>query len=307
MSTGKGKQVANKPDWKQQLAMLDQEMGWDDDSGSEWAESGPSDKQQVNNTPNPPLSDHDNNGLANLPQSTQNDETFHHETENNFDYAANYNAAQLLDSKDTCYDASEYLLDDDPTLSPEMQQSIWEAAVMESNRPVENHHQLEHNAREPCEATSSGATHDEEGHTHYYYPEQHTSQCVELNNETSAYFYYHYGHDTGYESRCWCHVWLYNATEERNKATRAFYSSNGTVLQQENCVLLPYPQEALPGTEKVDKPMLVVTTPEGETLFPHDLQEYPEPAAAKDRPVTGGLAARGGYVVPYEEEDSPDF
>ncbi|KAL1850650.1 hypothetical protein Daus18300_012861 [Diaporthe australafricana] len=284
MSPGKGKAVATTPDWKDKLAMLDQEMGWDDESGSDWAESGPSKTHQ----------------------STQNEDPSGN-TINDFDYAADYNAAESLDGNDTHYDVPAYLLDDDPTTTLEMQQSLWDTAVMGANKSGENDNQPEHDAGGPSEDTSSdGSAYEEDDHVPFY-AEQHTNQCVELNCQEASYCYYHYGEEYHYQARCWCHAYLADPTAERNKQQRAYYETNGTVLLQDPCALLPYPQEPLPGTENVVKPIILVTTPEGENLFPHDLQEYPDPAVVRERPVSGGLPAQGGYLVPYEDEDSPDF
>lgn len=50
MSKGKGKQVATKPDWKEQLATLDKAMGWDEEDGmdwADWADSGEAENQEV--------------------------------------------------------------------------------------------------------------------------------------------------------------------------------------------------------------------------------------------------------------------
>ncbi|KAI3391132.1 hypothetical protein diail_7917 [Diaporthe ilicicola] len=310
MSNGKGKEIATKPDWKQQLAILDQELGWDDDICSDWAESGDLEKHQKNNTPKPPPSDYNNNGLHDQPKAPQNDQMVYHNTEHDdaagaimkdYDYAASCDAAQCIDSdiNGTYRNTSDYLLEEDDITSLEMQKSIWEAAVMEAKGADKN--QPQHDASEPCEDTITSGTDDEQGHMEYY-PEEHTSQCAETNSQWKIYYSLCHGEDYRYEHNCWCAAWLHDATEERNKYMRAYYQYRGEGLMKDRCVLLPHPQEELPGTEEVDKPMLMVTTPEGETLWPHDLEEYPEPKASKGWP-----AAKGNYVVPYEDEDGADI
>ncbi|KAK2611571.1 hypothetical protein N8I77_004904 [Diaporthe amygdali] len=320
MLTGKGKQVAAKPDWKEQLAMPDQDVGWDAPSGLDWAESGNPEKQEVF-TPSPHPSRRDHNGLTDDPQSKEND---HHvsfaksENENASttimtdyayaaycsDFAACYNdyavygdTSQYLDS-DKYFDAWGCILEDDPITSLEVQQSIWEAAVGESRGAEKGQHHH----------TSTRST-DDGRQTHFCsQAKQAQEQCVQPKSQLVAYLYHRFGEDIRYENRCCCHEWLYDCVEEDRKATRTEYSLTGGGLPKDDCVLLPYPQEEMPGTEHADKPVLMVTTPEGEALFPHDMGDYPEPTISSERPIGGEMAAQvRDYVTPYEDEDGADI
>jgi hypothetical protein len=126
-----------------------------------------------------------------------------------------------------------------------------------------------------------------------------------------------------YENRCSCCELLHDRSGEGNERQRAHIARTGdTPLSQDSCFLCPfgrqrddeYPQAA-------GMPVLMVTTPEGETFYPHDMTTYsdpPAPAAAAvvaTPPGSSGIGrvlpplrpqAREGFV-PYEEEDTPDI
>lgn len=320
MSKGKGKEKATEPDWKEKIAMLDQQFGWDDETGSDCADSCDAAKQEVCTPNRPPQSEHDNKDYTEASQSTDN---------------GRENAFQI--PSDT--------LEDGEIMSPEMQQRIWDAAVEESrsssrehgNRPCEDPsshaifdddkkqvdvaQQQQMEDGEGFETTqeendkSDGRSNDEGWETaQEEHDEVDDEQEIQPKSALAAYIYHRFGKaEIRYENRCLCHEYLRNHEEEQRKRHREYFAQGGeTCLIKDPCVLLPYKQIDLPGTENVDKPVLMVTTPEGETLYPHDLAKYPEPPAAS-RDDTGNeivrpLAIRrqSEYLVSYEEEDTPD-
>ncbi|POS72827.1 hypothetical protein DHEL01_v208785 [Diaporthe helianthi] len=88
---------------------------------------------------------------------------------------------------------------------------------------------------------------------------------------------------------------LYDWDEEERKRDRAYFAEHEeSCLDKDTCVLLPYRQADLPGTENVFKPVLMVTTPDGEELYPHDLEEYPEPQVT---------ANQSKHLDPDEEDE----
>lgn len=119
------------------------------------------------------------------------------------------------------------------------------------------------------------------------------------------YLYHRFGPRLRWEDRCECCEFLIDPREERRRLDRVYYARKGTPMAKCPCVLLSHRQADLPGTENVDKPVLMVTTPEGDQVYPHDLKEYPDvPADSRGgRP----LVSQREYAVPYEEEDTPDF
>lgn len=246
MSKGKGKEVAIKPDWKDQLAMLDQEVGWDEQAGSDWADSCEAESQEVFTPNRPTPCKHGNKNNANSVQLSEQDQ-----------------------KNDEPFDS----IQDDEIMSADMQRTIWEAAVRE-------------NGAVACAEHNTDALYDD-------------------NDQEGIYSYIRY------EPRYPCHELLCDLAEEGKKRKREYFAQAGeTGLIKDPCILLPYQQGDIPGTEDVDKPVLTVTTPEGETLYPHDMEEYPEPPAASwHGPKIGWGRAphEGGCVVAYEDEDTPDF
>ncbi|KAH8788164.1 hypothetical protein F5883DRAFT_513919 [Diaporthe sp. PMI_573] len=283
MSKGKGKEKATEPDWKEQVAMLDRQFGWDDEADSDWANSCDAEQQK--------LTDNGNENAFQIPSCT---------------------------------------LEYDNIISPEMQRRIWDAAVEESKSSKRAHdsgpcegastHAIFDDSQEQDGAAQQQQMEDDEGWETAQ--EEHDEvddeqEVIEPKSELAAYIYHRFG--TGeirYENRCECCDYLVDHAEERNKRKRKrFARAGGTSLIKDPCALLPYKQDDLPGTEDVDKPVLMVTTPEGETLYPHDLEEYPEPLAASriesqiemEQPMTIRLRRQSEYLVPYEEEDGPDI
>lgn len=91
----------------------------------------------------------------------------------------------------------------------------------------------------------------------------------ELRPGLMVYLEHRFGPHFDYEDRCFCHEWLVDQREQRIRTERMYYAHAGTVLLKEGCVLRPFPEDDLPGTEEVDKPMVTVTTPDGEIFWPH--------------------------------------
>ncbi|KAG8157177.1 hypothetical protein KVR01_012885 [Diaporthe batatas] len=142
--------------------------------------------------------------------------------------------------------------------------------------------------------------------------EDHDDESDEDDNQPKSslltYLYHRFGPSLRWENRCTCCEFLVDRREARRKVEREYFAqAGGSCLIKDPCVLLPYRMADLPGTENVDKPVLTVTTPEGEELYPHDLEEYPEPP--EDSRAGGPLASPNSrrYAVPYEEEDGPDL
>ncbi|KAI7785654.1 hypothetical protein LA080_006674 [Diaporthe eres] len=298
MSKGKGKEVASKPDWKDQLDMLDQELGWDEEAGWDWADSFEADSQEVF-APNRPLqSEHDNKNIANILQFTEHNHGAYSPAKQDINHA-HYGPFNSIE--------------DDEVMSADMQKSLWEAAVEEARSAA-------------CVDASTDALYndddDEETYTTpkqqedlYEGQEEQEEESIQPMSKLEAYIYHRFGPDVIFENRCSCHERLCDAREEQNKSTREYFAqAGGSDLIKDPCVLLPYPQDDVPGTEYVDKPVLMVTTPESETLYPHDMEEYPEPPPASwhgPRIGWGGASPQGGhvvpYVVPYEDEDGADI
>lgn len=335
MSKGKGKEIATKLDWKEQLAKLDQEFGWDEQAGTDWADDCEPEKQEVHTPTRPPPSQHNNKNVANPLQSTKQDCVDDSMAEPEFDprmamtddeYAACYNAQVQFDnnSNGAHHGPSDHFEEDDIT-SAEMQRRIWDAAVQESLRSGQNNvpyegpstYATEYNdyQEQAYSAHQQQEDYDEENDNYYGNgaEEGHQEERIQPKSRLTAYLYHRFGPDIRYENRCPCHEHLCDAEEERKKYEREYYAHQGrTTLMRDRCILLPHPQAALPGNEHVDKPVLTITTAEGEMLYPHDMEEYPEMVAAAEwhGPGVGwGGAAppEEGDVVPYEDEDGADI
>ncbi|KKY34425.1 hypothetical protein UCDDA912_g05601 [Diaporthe ampelina] len=237
-----------------------------------------------------------------------------------YDFAACYEAQVQFDnnSSGAHHDPSEYV-EDDGIMSEAMQRSIWDAAVEESVSlghnyvPYEGPSTYAKNYNDyQAQACDAQSQQQEEQDYQYEDEESQQEEQIQPKSKLMAYVYHRFGPHIRYEDRCSCHEHLYDAEEEQKKYEREYYAQAGqTHLMKDRCVLLPHPQAALPGTEHVDKPALTVTTPEGETWFPHDVEEYPDPPPASwHGPGIGWGGApppRGLYLVPYEDEDGADI
>ncbi|KAK7704135.1 hypothetical protein SLS64_008693 [Diaporthe eres] len=295
MSKGKGKEVATKPDWKDQLAMLDQELGWDEEAGSDWADSCEAENQEVFTLNRPLQSEHDNKNNANILQFTEHNH-------------GAYSHAKK-DSIHTHYEPFDSI-EDDEVMSADMQKILWDAAVEEARSAA-------------CVDTSTDALYDDDHEEIYTTPkqqqqegsyeeqEEQEEECIQPMSKLEAYIYHRFGPNVIYENRCSCHEHLCDAREEQNKSTREYFAqAGGSNLIKDPCILLPYPQDDIFGTEHAEKPVLMVTTPEGDTLYPHDMEEYPEPPPASwhgPKIGWGGAFPQGQHVVPYEDEDGADI
>lgn len=184
-----------------------------------------------------------------------------------------------------------------------MQKILWDAAVEEARSAAY--------VDTSTDALYDDDDDDEEFHTTREQQEEQEEECIQPMSKLEAYIYHRFGPDVIYGNRCSCHERLYDAKEEKNKSMREYFAqAGGSSLIKDPCVLLQYPQDDIPGTEHVDKPVLMVTTPEGETLYPHDMEEYPEPHPASwhgPRIGWGGAFPQGQHVVPYEDEDGADI
>lgn len=323
MSKGKGKEAATEPDWKEKLAMLDEELGWDEEAGLDWADSIEAEKQEVFTPNQPPPSKQAKKSHANISQDIEQYDAANSQVKQDVtsgaimtecDYANYYDTQKYLGNGKTYahYEPSK-CIGDDELMSAEMQKTIWEAAVEEARAAAEpwdgtdylyeDHDQNDiYNAPNHQEQTVGPYEEDEE---------EEDQEAFQPKSKLEAYLYHRFGPDLRYENRCSCHNHLHDAVEEEKQWKRDYFAQAGqTPLIKDPCVLLPYPQEDLPGTENVDKPVLMVTTPEGETLFPHDMEEYPEPPTASwhgPKIGWGGAVPQGENVVPYEDEDGADI
>lgn len=133
-------------------------------------------------------------------------------------------------------------------------------------------------------------------------------QDIQPMHPLAGYLLHRFGPRLRWEDRCECCEFLVDHREERRKRDRAHFAETGeTGLGKDRCVLLWFRQADPPGTENVDKPVLMVTTPEGDELYPHDLQEYPDPPADSRGEWPPVSANKRQHAVAYEDEDSPDF
>lgn len=344
MSKGKGKQVATKPDWKEQLAMLDKAMGWDEEDGTDWADradSSEAENQQVYTPTRPHQSKSTNKNLAKKLQSNGLNHSADTPTEEDiasgamdtdYDYAACCRAQKYFDKdrNGTCHEPSGDL-EDGIVLSEAVQKILLDEAKRSRlsdqalgngtregpstnalyddsdddqiqdhvTRKQQNHHQEEKDGEKETD-------HEEQDQEEHVQPKK---------NELKDSPEHHSGSDTCSEDALLLNQYLCDSSEEGKKKTREFFAQVGcSCLIKDPCVLLPHPQDALPGTEDVDKPVLTVTTPEGETLYPHDLEEYLEPpppppqATHPEQGISrGGTSPEGDRVVPYEEGDGTDI
>lgn len=296
MSKGKGKEIATKPDWKEQLAMLDHKLGWDEEAGSDWADSCETKNQEVF-TPNRQLqSGYENKNSANILQFTEhNHEAYSHSKQ---------------DSNHAHYQASDSIQDDE-VMSADMQKTLWEAAVEEARSVACVDTSTDTLYDDVVDETYSTPKQQQEEEDSYEEQEEQEEERIQPKSKLEAYIYHRFGSDIIYENRCSCHEHLYDPREEQNKSTREYFvQAGGSNLIKDPYLLLPYPQDDIPATEHVNKPLLMVTTPEGDTLYPHDMEEYPEPPPASwhgPRIGWGGASPQGGHVVPYEDEDSADI
>lgn len=261
MSKGKGKEVATKPDWKDELATLDQEMGWDDQESSDWADNS----EAADDAPGATMT--------------------------HCDQISPYDAQKYLrNGGNKSYNNPPDSHEDEEVTSEEMQRTIWDAAVEESRSA-------------PLVGPSTESLHHDDDDL--------TQNPAVPKSKLEEYLYHRFGPDLKYENRCWCHETLHDGAEEGKQYKREYFARAGTVLIKDPCVLLSHSQEDMPGTEGVDKPVLMVTTPEGESLYPHDMEDYPEPAAATWHGPRLGWGGRTPpqeeYVVPYEDEDGADI
>lgn len=304
MSKGKGKEVATKPDWKEQLAMLDQDLGWDEQAGSDWADSCEAEEQEVL-TPNLSLQiEHNHRIKANISQSTEKNHGAYSQAEQdvspgnamtNWDYTCSYDTQQQFGNGNNYapYELSDFIADEE-IMSADMQKTLWEAAVDQARSAA-------------CVDTSTDALYDddeEEEEIHTAPNQSQEEECFYEDQEEEE--------EEHFQPKSKFGTYLCNPTEEKNKSKREYFAqAGGSCLIKDPCILLPYPQADMPGTENVDKPVLTVTTPEGETLYPHDMEEYPEPLPASwHGPVIGwggGPYQGEEHVVPYEDEDGADI
>lgn len=293
MSTGKGKEIATKPDWKEQLAILDQKLGWDVAAGSEWADSCETENHEVF-TPDQPLqNEHENENNANILQFTEHS----HGDYSHANQDSNHTRCQALDS-----------IEDDEVVSADMQKILWEAAVEEARSVACVDPRID-TGDDNDEIYTKPNQHQQEEDS--YEEEEQEEELIQPESKLEAYIYHRFGLDIIYENRYSFHEHLYDPREEQNKRTREYFTqAGGSNLIKDPCMLLPYPQDDISGTEHVNKPLLMVTTPKGETLYPHDMEEYPEPPPASwhgPKIGWGGASPQGGHVVPYEDEDSADI
>lgn len=317
MSKGKGKGVATEPDWKEKLAKLDQQFGWDEQASSDWAEDCDAEKQEVCPPNCPPRGEHDNKNYTNASQSTKkakmnitSSSITNHET-----VASSEARIHNDNGSNSPFHHAPDTFEDDEIMSPEIQRRIWNAAVEESGSSGHDHAApARHDNQDQIDAAQQQRMdHNENWETE---EEELEEEEIRPKSELAAYIYHRFG--TGpkirYENRCSCCEYLVDAREERRKRDREYFVRTGeTCLIKDPCVLLPYKQEDMPGTESVDKPVLMVTTPEGETLYPHDLEEYSEPPAnsrngtriERGRPLA--IPSESEYLMRYEEEDSADI
>lgn len=322
MSKGKGKETATEPDWKDKLAKLDQQFGWDEQAGSDWADDCDAEKQEVCYLNFLAQCEHDNKNFTNASQSTNKHEVLSATAKmdissgsiTDHELAASSQAETHNDhgSNNPFHNASD-TFEDDEIMSPEIHRRIWDAAVEESRSSGHDHATpARYDDQEQFDAVQQEQMdHDEYRETE----EEEWEEEIQPKSALAAYIYHRFG--TGpirYENRCSCCEYLRDEREERRKRDRAYFVQRGeTCLIKDPCVLLPYRQEDLPGTEHVDKPVLMVTTPEGETLYPHDLEVYPEPLAnsRNGARIEGrtplAVLNEGDYCVRYEEEDTADI
>lgn len=324
MSKGKGKETATDPDWKEKLAKLDEQFGWDQQAGSDWADDCDGEEQEVCYLDFLAESEHDNKNFTNAPRSTNKDHLVSATTKMNIssgyttdhELAASSEAEKHDDhgSTNPFHHASE-TFENDENMSPEIQRRTWDAAVEESRSSGHDHATAaRHDDQEHVDVGQQYQTdHDEYWETE---EEEVEEEEIQPKSALAAYIYHRFG--TGptirYENRCWCCEYLVDKREERRKRDRAYFAWTGeTCLIKDPCVLLPYKQEDLPGTENVDKPVLTVTTPEGETLYPHDLEVYPSPPADSrtgariERRTPLAILNESDYGLRYEDEDSADI
>lgn len=302
--------------------MLDQELGWDEQEGSDWADSCEPEEHEVFAPDRPLRREYDKKNNANVSQSAENNHRAYSQAKQDVS-----SGAALTDSDyNTCHDANQHFgndrndahyelsdsSEDDEVMSADMQKTLWEAAVGQARSAA-------------CVDTSTDALYDDDDEEDPYTAsdqqeeedwyqekeEQEEEEYFQPKSRLEAYIYHRFGPDINYENRCECHERLYDAREEKNKRTREYFAqAGGSNLSKDTCVLLPYPQDHMPGTEKVDKPVLMVTTPEGETLYPHDMEEYPGPPPAwwhGHRIGWEGSPYQGEHVAPYEYEDGGDI
>lgn len=306
--------MATKPDWKDQLAMLDQKVGWDERAGSDWADTYEAENQEVF-YPEPTISKHDSKSHTNNMKLTEQDHgvcfwekqdvksddimnncadrdfAACQETQGNFGNGSNHASCEPFES-----------IQADEIMSADMQRTIWDAAVQE------------HASVACTEHDTDALYNDEDQEDIYTTPEQQQGEegeHIKAKSTQTGDLHHRSGSEIRHETRYACPEYLCDRAEEGKKRKREYFAQAGeTGLIKDPCILLPYPQDDIPGMEDVDKPVLMVTTPEGETLYPHDLEEYPEPPAASwhgPKIGWGGAPRQGEYVVPYEDEDGPDI
>lgn len=248
-----------------------------------------------------------------------------------YDYAACRRAQEYFDKdrNGTCHEPSDDL-EDDIVLSEAVQKILLEEAkkfkrsdraLTDGTREGPSTDALYDDSDDDQiqdHATRKQQNHDQEekeGGKETNHEDQDQEENVQLNeNELKDSPDHHSGSDTCSEDLPPLIKYLCDSSEEGKKKTREFFAQAGcSCLIRDPCVLLPHPQDALPGTEDVDKPVLTVTTPEGETLYPHDLEEYPEEPSPHEAARHGLGIGRGWEppegerVVPYEEEDGADI
>ncbi|ROV96538.1 hypothetical protein VMCG_07787 [Cytospora schulzeri] len=236
MDNGKGDRFTKK-DWKDQLADLDKQYGWDtasikwDDDADIYEDQGyrqaSSENTHLDHRLRTPLE-----GVVYL------------------DHNSEKESAVVDEDDEEYYSTVEY--QDEPTT------------------PTSSNEYRYHNSFDSVSCVDSTRVHEEITN------QRSGGLDFELRPGLMDYLEHRFGPDFQYQDRCFCHEWLADYREQSNKAERMYYTQYGTCLQQDACVLREYPQADMSGTEKVDKPKLTVTTPEGETLYPHDEREWPQ-------------------------------
>lgn len=240
MDNGKESSIDRKKDWKDQLADVDKKCGWHPGASLNWDDEFDDDEGQDCRQA---VQGEDH--LEERPKTPLREIIF-------VDIQDNSESAIIDEDDEEYYSAVEYM-DDAPSLpASSSRQRTYNGAHAFGVGDVDGARAQENTRKESPEID------------------------YQLRPGLVTYVEHRFGPNIQYEDRCLCHEWLVDLREQRNRSERMYFAQYGTCLPQDACVLREYPQADMPGTEDVDKPMLTITTPDGETLHPHDERVWPQ-------------------------------
>ncbi|KAK7732511.1 hypothetical protein SLS53_008396 [Cytospora paraplurivora] len=239
MDAGKG---AARKKWKDQLAELDRECGWDTTEGNlDWDEEVDKDKDKGDVAKGRGLGAHKGKTLGARRRKSR---------------------TAVAEGREVLFYNNKHNREDESAIVSEDDEEYFSAVEEMGEEPIMRRFSSRSRQEEDGDDTAACQTTSHQG-------QNRRGEDFEIRPGLMAYLEHRFGPQFDYEDRCFCHEWLVDQREQRIRTERNYYAHAGTVLLKEGCVLRAYPEDEVPGTEDVDKPMVTVTTPDGEIFWPH--------------------------------------